>query len=511
VWDTIIQPGDIMVFDPAGTPEIIEIESAVTHHSGPYDTFDLVSKPSKTYTNAAYEIRRRFQPNDKLHVDWVLATGDAGVEWLILTDGTHGPFKYDGTTLDLLALASPPFTSAVCCTYANNSLFVANTEESGSFYRCRIRWSSPTDIKTFAAQDYVDLDFTPGQIIRMLPMGPLLIVYLTDSIYVGRLSNLMTNAGDVIPYIFTRIDTGNMGLVGMKAVTSWLDGHFFAANDDLYYLTPQLALQSFGSVIKSATMDLCQFKHEIRVVAHPDAYSIVVGMPALSAGFDALWNFNYLTKAWSKMVWPTTVSAIANMNVYSDGPTWADIDSAGYVWDNNGATDIDKKYSHWTSMCPQLTGMAFVGGLVMGGGIAAYAPGHETDDCYFGSSEVVTNIDCFIESPSLDFDSSAGYAAGMLVTASDDVKTVYRYSMKLKDGTVADMPFALEVMTEPQDGWRSVGDLVIEDGEDEGKVDFRATGDNFHFRFHDYQTTEKYTIIEMGMRVKIRAYERRHR
>ena len=67
----------------------------------------------------------------------------------------------------------------------NNYAWVANTYESATNHKSRIRWSNVNDPETWAANDYVDIDKGDhgDYITGLCPMGDRLIVFKTNSVH----------------------------------------------------------------------------------------------------------------------------------------------------------------------------------------------------------------------------------------------------------------------------------------------------------------------------------------
>jgi hypothetical protein len=67
----------------------------------------------------------------------------------------------------------------------NNFAWVANTFESGTGYKYRLRWSNSNNPETWSAEDYVDID--KGEhgdfITALVPAGDHLLVFKTNSVY----------------------------------------------------------------------------------------------------------------------------------------------------------------------------------------------------------------------------------------------------------------------------------------------------------------------------------------
>ena len=75
--------------------------------------------------------------------------------------------------------------SARVVRYFEDRLWIANTVEVDGEHRQRVRWSEPINFSRFKYENYVDLPYTEGSIINIVPLGSLLVLYFEDAIYFG--------------------------------------------------------------------------------------------------------------------------------------------------------------------------------------------------------------------------------------------------------------------------------------------------------------------------------------
>jgi|APSaa5957512535_1039671.scaffolds.fasta_scaffold04052_12 hypothetical protein len=98
-------------------------------------------------------------------------------------------FKWDGSTASDLGTTldgtTGNFPTAQYVAFWNNFAWVANTVESGTDYKYRVRWSNVNDPEKWTAADYVDID--KGEhgdyITGIVPMGDRLLVFKTNSVH----------------------------------------------------------------------------------------------------------------------------------------------------------------------------------------------------------------------------------------------------------------------------------------------------------------------------------------
>ena len=97
-------------------------------------------------------------------------------------------FRWNGSTAADLGTtfgSGGNMPQAQYVTFWNNFAWVANTYESATGYKYRVRWSNANDPETWTAADYVDID--KGEhgdyITGLCPMGDRLLVFKTNSTY----------------------------------------------------------------------------------------------------------------------------------------------------------------------------------------------------------------------------------------------------------------------------------------------------------------------------------------
>ena len=97
-------------------------------------------------------------------------------------------FKWDGSSAADLGVtfgAAGNMPQAQYIAAWNNFAWVANTYESGTNHKYRLRWSNANDPETWTANDYVDIDkgdhgdYIPG----VCPMGDRLLVFKSNSVH----------------------------------------------------------------------------------------------------------------------------------------------------------------------------------------------------------------------------------------------------------------------------------------------------------------------------------------
>lgn len=242
-------------------------------------------------------------------------TTEAGNEIILTDQSGRGVYLYTDGSLSLYDIDSSPLGdedpleqilgSAKTTTFYDDRLWLGNiTEKDGSNYPQRIWWSNALNFKRFDPTGYLDLPYSEGELMALKPLGPNLVAYYSDTVYIGRPTQI---AGR--PYDFQELDTNGVGLVAQGALTSYDDGHFWVGQDDIYYLSQSSGLQRIGAPIRSVTvertsdlslLDYCQ------VASDPSTESVAFLFPdtsidqAAAVGLSTkIWRFYYKPQAWA--------------------------------------------------------------------------------------------------------------------------------------------------------------------------------------------------------------------
>lgn len=413
-----------------------------------------------------YEIRRRFNVNSKYLLDWTTVDNV-----LLIADHTRPLYSYTGAVLSIYD--SDLIYIPGCVTFFKDRLWIGNIIESGVYYRYRIRWSSPTDHTSFDAADYLDLPYTVGMLKRLVPMGQVLVAYFADAIYIGRKSNLVD-----LPYAFYGIETGGIGLIGARAVTTALNGHFFVGADDVYYLSIN-GLKKLECPVADPMITECANPDWIYVVADPNNERIILGFPEGTGYISKVWMYSYRTKQWSY----EDVTATCLSNPLLDlGLTWDDL--SGVIsqddWDV-GMAD----FSTWDSI---------------GEDAIASRRIYKTENGYVyqlsddGGDDAGVNVTGTFETGDMDFD------------LPDDDKSYYQFRLKLAERPPVNLTFTVTYSLDGGYTWSAGANIIITTEIREEKIDFIATGSHIRFRVTESGGV-RYTVIALGIRLTKRGTE----
>lgn len=388
---------------------------------------------------------------------------------VVFADSGHRMMAYDGTTYAEFDSAVP-YKPAVVAFFGDRA-YMANTIEGAVDARQRTRWSTVTDTTDFDALQYLDLPYTPGFIRKLAPLGSLLVMYMSDSIWIGRGTSI---SGDELPTAFERYNTGGVGLAGTRAMCSYLDGHFLLMQDGAYYISSTLESQRIGKeVVKEMLRDRGGLERAI-VRPDPENDSVLFAVPPTAQKtYNRIWRYNYRSNAWSYD--ESDGTAIARI-AYESLLTWSDLNdtTGGTAW-----TDMDY-FKSWSTMKANGKTATWVGS---GGKV------------YFFDRTGQTALPVVFESGDVDFE------------GPDTVKTLLRLSLKVSGERSTDLSFSVSVSADRGRSWKSGGVLTIPSDSDEDAVNFRCSGSTLRFRLSSNSLVEEYTIEEVVLKVSGRGGE----
>lgn len=484
LWNTAasdIKSGDVIIMDAdnsSGNREELIIAS-ITNDTTLDTTTNLVSThPGGT----DYEIRRAQKPLEPYLTDIAIVgpNSDSSDTVVVFADFNRTLFGYNVssgvysrfTTGTLLPVAAT-------CEYFAQRLFIAHTIEGSDEFRQRVRWTNPLDRTDFddttEGTGFQDLAFTQGAIRKLLGLGSLLVAYFEDAIFVGRVTNIPG-----LPVQFERLETGGIGLGGIKAVTQWLGAHFFVGQDDIYVLTNR-GIERIGTPVVRKTVREADRLLRVYATADPRNDRIVFGFPKSGNDLTDIWSFDYKAKAWSHDMITSTM--LSNEGLVQQ-ITWDTLNT--FISPND-----------WNS------GMLAFGSW---DGIDQNDPG--VKNLFYAQSGIVYSLK----------DDGGTDAVGGVITATletadmdfgnPDIDKMYnRLSIKLRDVTATSLAFTVTGSPNRGTTFKSLGTLTIPANDDEGYVNFRITGSIVRFRLVSQVDVDPYVISEVVVRARHRGLE----
>ena len=388
---------------------------------------------------------------------------------------------------------------AQCVGYCLGRVFAGNlTDGSLGSARTRIRWSKTTDITDFSdATAYIDLmsQFSAfsGAIQRLVPLGTMLIAYLDDAVFVGTPSNT-TN----LPLSWQQLPGGNVGLVGPRAIASvvlprdesniWgvnTSGHFFCGFDNIYFLSSSnLTLAPIGSKIVRESIQRCHYPNRIQANVDWIRRRVRFGFPRDSATIENIFEYDWETKEWSYEARHTWM--IADLPLSNAWNPVAMTTVPGVIMDTVTGFDMSLTFG----VANSFTRSHYVenNGTLWSNSV------NENDLNPDGTSQPIS-----IETP--DYDEGA---PGMV-----KFWRMLRLKITWDPETVpnVDIVFAISISMNRGTTWRSLGNMTIKQGNDEGYINFRATGPHVRFLITSSSSVTPYYITEMSRLASVRGVQ----
>ena len=249
------------------------------------------------------------------------ATGNPSLRWdttrffgkQYFTNGKDGLYRYPDGSDEVEDLAgSKAYTIA---SYIGR-LFLGNTTESGTVFPDRVRWSIVEDDSDFTGtgSGYIDLNETADKVVKLLPLGGLLVAYKEFSIY-----NL-SPTGDRDDAIVKQLISPGIGGAAMSTVIGvvardGLPGHIFLGRGhrgyNVYMYTGNMLIP-IGDDIKEELRDNIHPWHYRNAFAVVDQkrnqYTFFI--PYSGQGFPTrAWTYDIDTGAWRRWNIPETTCA----------------------------------------------------------------------------------------------------------------------------------------------------------------------------------------------------------
>jgi hypothetical protein len=479
-----IEIGDLIVFAHLGLTQAYPITNrnatTITTTSG----LGTITGSTKFY------IVKRMNPGDSYVVDYTMFTRTDKAAMVLVDGADNGIYYYDGTYMTPFVLHdqadAATYISARTVTYFEGRLYFGCVGDGTYTYVNRLIWSEVLDLTEINDISYQDLTATRGQALKLVSLGSLIFCYFTDSIYFGRKTNLVG-----IPYAFTKLDTGGITTVGMRAVTPFMDGQVFVGQDDIYYVTPQGGLEPIGSPVMRNTVlpsTNSGTLHRTHVRVDVPRNRIVFGFTAgPTQYFSIAALFNYRTKAWSTM----TLGNISTFNLVNF------LDNVEY---DDYPIDTDNEYQdfpalRYADITPSALDRQFASVDAIGN-LYILKPGATQNLLPSNAAQPVPTV---IETGDFDFN------------APDMDKSALRLGIKLNTlseyGRTGTVVFLAQASNDRGLTWKTIGTLSVPTNKSEDTISFRITGSTLRFRLTSASVVEPYEINEYTLRINGRGIE----
>lgn len=351
-----------------------------------------------------------------------------------------------------------------------NRVWVGYTYDStDGTQRQRIRWSALADSADFSiSTNYIDLPYVWGRCMKLVPLGGTFVAYFDDAIFIGQ-----TTDSTLLPLNFVKIETGGIGLAGVKAVCSYLGGHFYVGTDDIYFLGyGSTKPDRIGVPIVKNTIDLCKSMDKVYATIDPDNYRIVFGFPKSNDYIETIASFDYRSKSWS----------LSNVHTYAIGNPTVNFSNS---WDALSGTwdTLVGSNNTWDGLRFAQQGRY----LFIEGNKKIYA---QTSG---GTLDFSTDpVSATIVTKDHDFD------------VGDYNKVYVLFGIKIDWTIPPAVPIVFGVLASINKGrsWKSIGSMTVPVGSDEANVSFRWVGSTCRFKLVSTSAVTPYTVSEYTIRAR---------
>jgi len=209
-------------------------------------------------------------------------------------------------------LSGIDFFPETFCFFGGRTLAGDTYDTTDSYRPNRLRWSTLASKSDFSlSTNYYDFDRNIGRLLRLMPLGTSLVAYFEFAIYMGVPTN-----NPFAPYSWQRIEAGNIGLIGRRAVASSLGVHYFVGGGDFYSLDTQ-GIRSTGNRILSQRIGTSTsntgVNKNIVVMPETNASSIWVSVPQAPGDLMEHYIYNPESNAWTNYTstaWPEIAGLI---------------------------------------------------------------------------------------------------------------------------------------------------------------------------------------------------------
>ena len=466
------------------------------------------------------------------------SVGADSVDKIIIVDqAERGPYEYSNGTLKPFLIDSTDgiggtqnyVIGAKTVTYFDDRLWFGNTEEVDGQYRQRIRWTDAVNFDRIAPSSYTDLPYSEGQLLKLVPLGSLLVAYYHDTIYLGRRTNMSGQ-----PYYFEPLETGNVGIVNARAVVRHTDTHYLVGSDNIYTLSGSAGYQPIGVPVLEEALFFTrhlELMEEIQVEHDPRTKSIAflfpdkveVGLQQYHSLATRLWRYYYDTKAWAydevsfaddaKSIYNYLFTGITPSNTYVYGRSWEDWADLGYdaVWERspepsdpddpdypNPAEEAFVDWLTWTQLSDSRTL-----GITMKIGVYSAPLAKEliVEEFHTAEQDTIGETDYPIWALIESGDTDTGIPDYTKTVTRLSIKAMHIYSERMSSLVEVGGEFTLLLSNAMGYRWKRPMVLRFKRNYNEGYANFRATGSTFRFKLINSQVIAPYRISEYVLRL----------
>lgn len=516
-----IQTGDILIVDPSGTPLYYTVDQISSDLSLTVLEQIVAAIPAST----EFIIERTLYPAP----EWQI-TVERIDRILYICTGARPLMGYDVDNPDRVHPIDTdrPFIPKTILVF-NDRLWCGNifipesmaTPTPSRWYTNRMSWSQilPEAGYTPTITGVVDIDplrhfndlvAIGGEISGLATLGAYLAVFFEFGVHYGRQTQV---PGDVLPLGFDVISTGKRGVLQPGALAVSKNGIYFVSTDDVYFLGENLLVETVSDEVQAVLFrsEILNTRYKIENLGETNG--IIIGCGYNEDSYDEFWAFNLDNKSWTRFYYACAyfnVFTIGSRLVYSDYPD-------GQIYGVEPPGQNDDALGNILPQSPVLTTLVPIqppddlpqypltdyteSNAIYGG-----ESGVQSNDRFYATvGPYITVMDstnisdqndapvtCLIETGDFDFN------------YPDQNKTLYKIAMRLYNVAEVEITYHVEGSLNSGKEWWDLGDLIIYEGDKEGRVNFKFTGSAPRLRLTSNTLSPAYEIIEVTLDVKSR-------
>lgn len=458
--------------------------------------FDIDSALSSTLASTTFQLYKLFGANLPLVVQYAVTPSA-----IIFCDGTQNNFQqFDGTWMSKWTFVDENATASDCIgasaiTYFQGRLWVGNTIESGVNGRRRIRWSDVSDLTTLNSSNWEDFIESSGVILGFSSYEDYLITCTQDHLWMG--TPYGYDATLVKPFVWRRLETGNVGIVGPRAITTIPNGLIYMGRDDIYVIDGtkftaqgEFVVHKLTCPIRDEMLRDVSSKPATVVKYDPETECVLFGINVSEpTNFAELFIWSLRTQGWSHTgAFPIGFTTLEHLRISASetwtsmratGDDWADVRATGRTW-----FDMLGGFGETTTLLVDINGVIYRYSKSFG------QDTYVLDD----NSTVVSTPTLIFETGDMDFGEP------------DAKKVAYKFAMRIDEVPnlrATDLTFTLHGSTDLGQSWKTLGVLNYAPNQAEQEVHFRLNGTNLRFKITSTNDVAELILSELTLRVRL--------
>lgn len=233
---------------------------------------------------------------------------------VIFTNGLDAVQRYDVSAQSCAAVANMPSsgdTECVSVAMFDNSLFLFSTNEGGTKYKQRVRWSAAGNIEDWTTANdagYIDLYDYSHEILFGAKLGPYLVIYRSDSI-----TRCIVENSTVKRFAFPTVVTGE-GIFSVTGVADIGDEHFIVGKRNCYIYKGGFELEPIGTPIAEEFLEdggrlESAYKSRLFTMYDGSAHRVLIFYSDASGVFpNRCWIYDIFENKWTERKFNKTIT-----------------------------------------------------------------------------------------------------------------------------------------------------------------------------------------------------------